>query len=87
MSTVIAAAAAHPAVLAAAQGWHGGPPFFLFPLFFIAFWVIMAFVFVGLRRGGWRARNDARAVLADRFARGEIEVDEYRARLSELSRK
>lgn len=71
---------------AAAHGpyWQGGGfPFFLFPAFFF-----FAFLVFGvLRRGSWRARSDARGVLAGRFARGDIDAEEYRARLSELSRK
>ena len=66
---------------------HGGPPFFLFPAFFLLVLLAGAVVFGALRRGGWRARSDARAVLADRFARGDIDADEYRSRLAELSRK
>jgi putative membrane protein len=84
---MLTALATHAAT--AAPYWHGGPgfPFFLFPVFFVLFWAAMVFLFVGLRRGSWRARSDARAVLADRFARGDIDAEEYRARLSELGRK
>jgi putative membrane protein len=76
-------------IAATAPYWHGGPgPFFpVFPLFFFLFLLGAVVVFGVLRRGGWRARADARSVLADRFARGEIGAEEYRARLSELSRK
>lgn len=66
---------------------HGGFPFPVFPLFFLLLFVAAAVVFGVLRQSGWRARTDARAVLADRFARGDIDADEYRSRLSELSRK
>jgi putative membrane protein len=92
------ALAASPLVLSAttaAQQWHGGPgygghgfgpgPFFLFPLLFVA--VVVFLVFGVARRGRWRALSDARSVLADRFARGDISAEDYRARLSELSRK
>lgn len=74
-------------IAATAPYWHGGGfPFFVFPAFFFAFLVV--FVLLGvLRRGSWRARSDARSVLADRFARGDIDAEEYRSRLSELSRK
>ncbi len=54
--------------------------------FFVAFLVVFL-VFGVFRRGSWRARSDARSVLADRFARGDIDAEEYRSRLSELSRK
>ncbi|WP_220035635.1 MULTISPECIES: SHOCT domain-containing protein [unclassified Curtobacterium] len=76
--------------LAAAPSWHGGPPmapFAVFPVVFLATLVVLALVFGVLRRGPWRARSDARAVLADRFARGEIDATEYRARSSELDRR
>ncbi|MFZ7088413.1 SHOCT domain-containing protein [Curtobacterium sp. RRHDQ10] len=86
--------AASPLVVTAAgtaQHWHGGPGFgpgpFLFPLFFLVVLVALFLVFGVVRRGSWRARSDARSVLADRFARGEVDAEEYRARLSELSRK
>ena len=38
------------------------------------------------RRGPWRYdhRPDARAILAERYARGEISYDEYRERLGHL---
>ena len=49
--------------------------------------LVVFLVFGVFRRGSWRAVSDARAVLADRFARGDISAEEYRARLSELSRK
>jgi len=75
-------------IAATAPYWHGGGfPFFVFPAFcFFAFLVVFV-VFGVLRRGSWRARSDARSVLADRFARGDIDAEEYRSRLSELSRK
>ncbi len=72
----------------AAPYWHGGGfPFFVFPAFFFFAFLVVFLVFGVLRRGSWRALTDARSVLADRFARGEIGAEEYRARLSELSRK
>ncbi|KQS08941.1 SHOCT domain-containing protein [Curtobacterium sp. MCLR17_007] len=73
---------------ATAPYWHGGGfPFFVFPVFFFVAFLVVFLVFGVFRRGSWRALADARSVLADRFARGEIGADEYRARLSELSRK
>ncbi|SBN62499.1 putative membrane protein [Curtobacterium sp. 9128] len=72
----------------AAPYWHGGGfPFFVFPAFFFLAFLVVFLVFGVFRRGSWRALSDARSVLADRFARGEIGAEEYRARLSELSRK
>jgi putative membrane protein len=75
--------------LAATTAWHGGffPFPFVFPFFFFAVFIVLFLVFGVFRRGHWRALSDARSVLADRFARGEISAEEYRSRLSELSRK
>lgn len=75
-------------VAAAGPYWHeGGFPFFVVPAFFFLAFLAAFVVFGVLRRGSWRTRSDARGVLADRFARGDIDAEEYRARLSELSRK
>ena len=68
-------------------GHGGGSPLPVFPLFFLLVFLAAVVVFGVLRRGNWRARSDARAVLADRFARGDIDAEEYRSRLSELGRK
>lgn len=78
------------ALAASAPYWHGGGPgfpFFVFPAFFFLVFLVVFLVFGVIRRGNWRALADARSVLADRFARGEISAEEYRARRSELSRK
>ncbi|WP_035845337.1 SHOCT domain-containing protein [Kitasatospora azatica] len=74
--------------LLADSGWH---PWFLFiPFFWLAFLVI---VFAVLRRTVWRragcfgpyayhhaGQQGPLAVLGERYARGEIDEDEYRAR-------
>ena len=80
--------------------WHDGgdaPAFWpIFPITFGLFWVaVLATGFYLIRR---RMNNDAaaaakasdplanaRSVLADRYARGEIDEDEYRARTSTLN--
>jgi putative membrane protein len=69
------------------HGWGGG--WFLFPLFWIALIVFLVFVF--RRRGGpWRGYRryhhvqSAAELLEARFARGEIDDDEYRRRRSVL---
>jgi putative membrane protein len=76
------------AVLLAADHWdhHDGFWFFpLVPLVFLTFWVI---VFVSLRRrwhhAGYRSGE---AVLAERYARGEIDEREYRERRTVLRDK
>ena len=67
---------------------HGGGwfPFFPFiPLFFIGVWV---FVLITLRRRwAWGARHSGESVLAERYARGEIDESEYRQRRDVLRRK
>jgi putative membrane protein len=66
-------------------GW-GGPWFLIFPLFGIA--VIVLFIIFGPRR--WRRNavmhqnQGAESVLRERYARGEIDETEYRARLEVL---
>jgi putative membrane protein len=62
-------------------GWH-----WWFAPFWILFWV--ALIVVVWRLAPWRGRRDrrvdARAILAERFARGEIDATEYSARLEVL---
>ena len=51
------------------------------------FFVLVRFVFWRGRRGPWGygyGGPDARAILAERYARGEITHDEYRERLGHL---
>jgi putative membrane protein len=69
------------------HGWFWFWP--LIPLF----WLFLFFLFFRLffwrgRRGSWgpyrQAVPDARAILAERYARGEIGLDEYRERLGNL---
>jgi putative membrane protein len=65
---------------------HGAPGLWwpIFPIFWVLFWAVLIFA-VFRFRGGWRPRgNSAEGVLAERYARGEITVDEYRERLGVL---
>lgn len=96
MFSSLATLAAHP--VGWGWGWGPGPWFLIFPLFW--FGVIALFLVLGGRRrraywaenGGWGPRSgyqqggtqSARAVLAERYARGEIDEAEYRARLEVL---
>ena len=56
-------------------------------------WALVVLVVVTLLvwRGPWRRgrdrRSTAEAVLAERYARGEISVDEYRQRLAVLAER
>lgn len=72
-------------VLASHQ-WHGHDRlwFPLFPLLFFALWVVIATF--GRR---WRRshRHSGEAVLAERYARGEIDEAEYRERQAVLRQK
>jgi putative membrane protein len=69
-------------LLHTAGGWH-----WWFAPFWILFWVALIVLF--LRFAPWRRRcdrrPDARAILAERFARGEIDAAEYAARRDVLS--
>jgi len=79
-------------LLSSSSDWHDHGWFWLWPLVPL-FWLLVVFLFVRLffwrgRRGPWAYQGyrapDARAILAERYARGEITHDEYRERLSHL---
>lgn len=70
--------------------WHGDWTWwewFWMTLSMIAFWAIVIWAAVGILRrgdGGAAVDSNADAVLADRFARGEIDEEEYRRRHAAL---
>ncbi len=75
------------------DGWEGG--WLLARLAFTVLWIVVVFVIVrfvifgrwgGRGRGGWgpSPMEQAQGVLAERYARGEIDAEEYRARLETL---
>ncbi|ALE05066.1 hypothetical protein AL755_05500 [Arthrobacter sp. ERGS1:01] len=68
-----------------AHGW-GGPWFLIFPLFWIV--LIGLFIFLGPRRWRrnhqWHQSQGAESVLRERYARGEVDETEFRARLEVL---
>ena len=67
----------------AGNGDHGW--WIVWPLFWVAVIVGLVWFFTRRRGPGERSGADrARDILAERFARGELSVDEYRQRLSEL---
>ena len=86
MLTAMSAAAA--GVAARAPWYDGGfsPWFLLVPLFWIL--VIGLFIFVARRtwrnNHRWAARQGGEGVLRERYARGEIDENEYRQRLEVL---
>jgi len=72
--------------------WHDGPgrhhdggPWFLIPL---VFWLLAAtaIVLIPRRRSRWH-RTGGLVVLSERYARGEIDEAEYRARRAVLTEK
>jgi putative membrane protein len=90
MFTMVIPFLAHPGP------WHedgGGPGWWvLFPIAFGLFWiaVLVGGFLVLRRRTGWRGprtedpRTKAESVLAERFARGDIDEDEYYSRLATI---
>jgi uncharacterized membrane protein len=72
------------------SGWHRH--WWIWAPFFWTFWLALAFLLfwtLGLgarlrRRGDERSAGRAQAILAERYARGEICADEYRDRLAGL---
>lgn len=69
----------------------GGGGWFVMVLFMIVFWALVIFAVAAIFRGGGSgalptgtAHRDAADVLDERFARGEIDDDEYHARRSVL---
>jgi len=74
--------------LLASAGDHDEHWWFVFPFFWLL-WVgviasVIYFVFRGKARR-WNGHDRAKAILAERFARGEISGEEFRERLEQLS--
>jgi putative membrane protein len=79
----------------AAWGWWDGPAgpahagggwFWIWPLAWLAFWaVLLGLLGWYLVRGRHRSSlHEARRILAERYARGDLSGDEYRERLGQL---
>ena len=67
--------------------WNGGGWWWLAMISGMAvFWGLVAWAVLSVVRTGRAGpdRPDAEAALADRYARGEIDTDDYRARLGTL---
>ena len=59
--------------------------FVIMPLGMLGFWVLVAWVIVTLVRGDRpTATSDPEHVLADRYARGDIDAVEYHRRVDDL---
>ena len=69
------------------MGWGG---WILMTVAIVAFWALVVFAVVAIFRGTQRStepapdRRDPMQILDERFARGEIDEDEYRTRSSVL---
>ena len=66
-----------------AAGWH----WWLAPFWFLLWIVVIVTIlrFAPWRRRRYDRRVDARAILAERYARGEIDAEEYASRREVLS--
>jgi putative membrane protein len=62
------------------SGWWPIWPLFWAALIGLAVWLVLR------RRDRGGPSDPARAILAERFAKGELSAEEYRARLDELQR-
>lgn len=74
-------------LLALHDGSHHDGWFPFFPLVFIGLWITL-FLVVGRRwRHGYPHGPSGESVLAERFARGEIDEQEYHQRLDTLTHR
>ncbi len=69
-------------------GWGSGMWWPIFPLFWVLVWGAVIFAVFRFRRdSGSHRGHSAEDVLAERYARGEVTVEEYRERLNVLKEK
>jgi putative membrane protein len=74
--------------IAAHGGWGPGPWWPIFPLFWVLVWGVVIFAVLRFRRSGRSHHgHSAEDVLAERYARGEVSVEEYRERLRVLKER
>jgi putative membrane protein len=71
-------------ILASAGGPHHGHWWIVFPILWTLVLVTLIAFVCRRRRGDGTGGDSARRILGERFARGEINVDEYRERLGQL---
>jgi putative membrane protein len=67
--------------------WGPGPWWPIFPLLWVLLWGVVIFAVFRFRGARWQRGHSAADVLAERYARGEITVEEYRERLSVLKER
>ena len=67
-------------------GWHMGWWWWAMAPVMVAFWGALVWLAVTLVRGGRAAEGTAEAerILAERYARGELEPEEYRRRRQDI---
>lgn len=71
--------------LASNGGWGPGGWWPIFPILWVILWGTLIFVAYRFFRGNrWQRDRSAQDVLSERYARGEINEEEYRKRLSVL---
>lgn len=75
------------ATLAFAEGAGRAGWWPIFPLFWILVWAAVIFMVFRFRGPGRWQGHSAQGVLAERYARGEITVEEYRQRLEVLKER
>jgi putative membrane protein len=69
-------------LLADTNGWHHGHWWIVFPILWLL--LIALAIALCLQRRGPHDGDPAKRILGERFARGEINADEYRERLAQL---
>jgi putative membrane protein len=74
-------------MIAHGADWGPGGWWPIFPLFWVLLWGVVIFMVFRFRRNyRWHHGPSAEGVLAERYARGEITVEEYQERLSVLKK-
>lgn len=67
-----------------AHNWHGDHWWVVFPILWLLLAAFVVAVVWRRNRGNDGGGDSARRILGERFARGEISVEEYHTRLGQL---